>query len=147
MENRFKEQLRDPGEQIQAQPRDDLDQQHSNLPHSPLQITRQNRNAKAPEAFDPRMEAPAHRTQAPQSTGVHNQRVLPASSTASQQQGQAIHQAEKGSLCKEREAISLAPGHHDRDQPVTPALSTSHQESSVIVTTQDQASTSLRRKM
>lgn len=147
MENQSGEQLREPGEQTQAQ--------QTRPPPTAQQLaafaaanhqTRQKR--EAPEAFAPEMEAPARRTQAPQSTGFHNQRFLQALSIAPQEQGQAIIPADAAPHSEESETISQAPDDHDRSQLVLSTLSTSpHQDSSVIAATQDQANADLRQQL
>ena len=147
MENQFREQPRESGEQTQAQP--------TRPPPTAQQLaafavanhrTRQKR--EAPEAFAPEIEAPARRTQAPRSTGVHKQRFLPASNIAPQEQGQAIILTDLTPHPEENEVISQALDDHDRSQLVLPALVTSpHQESSVIAATQDQAHADLRDQL
>lgn len=146
MENQSGEQLREPGEQTQAQQTRPPSTQQLAAFAAANHQTRQKR--EAPEAFAPEMEAPARRTQAPQSTGVHNQRFLQALSIAPQEQGQAIIPADAAPHSEESDAISQAPDDHDRSQLVLPTLSTSpHQESSVIAATQDQANADLRQQL
>lgn len=147
MENQSREQPRESGEQSQAQP--------TRPPPTAQQLaafatanhqTRQKRGA--PEAFAPEIEAPARRIEAPQSTGVHNQRFLPASSVAPEEQGQAIIPADPIAHSEESKEISQAPDDRDRSQLMLPALSTSpHQESSVIAATQDQVNADLRQQL
>ena len=103
MENQSGEQLREPGEQTQAQQTRPPSTQQLAAFAAANHQTRQKR--EAPEAFAPEMEAPARRTQAPQSTGVHNQRFLQALSIAPQEQGQAIIPADAAPHSEESEAI------------------------------------------
>lgn len=147
MENQSREQPRESGEQIQAQP--------TRPPPTAQQLaafaaanhqTRQKRGA--PEAFAPEIEASARRAQAPQSTGVHKQRFLPASNIAPQEQGQAIILTDLTAHSEKDEVILQALEDHDHSQLVIPALITSpHQESSVIAATQDQAHADLREQL
>lgn len=147
MENQSREQPRESGEQIQAQPtRPPATAQQLAAFATATHQTRQKR--EAPDALAPEIEAPARRTQAPQSTRVHNQRFLQASSIAPQEQGQAIIPTDTTAHSEKNEVISQAPDDHDRSQLVSPALSTSpHQESSVITATQDQAHADLREQL
>lgn len=147
MENQSREQPRESGEQIQAQPtRPPTKAQQLASFATATHQTRQKR--EAPDAFAPEIEAPARRTQAPQSTGVHNQRFLQASNIAPQEQGQAIIPTDPTAHSEKNEVISQTPDDHDRSQLVSPALSTSpHQESSVITATQDQAHADLREQL
>lgn len=147
MENQFREQPRESGEQIQAQP--------TRPPPTAQQLAafavanhQTGQKREAPEAFAPEIEAPTRRTQAPRSTGVHKQRFLPASNLAPQEQGQAIILTDLTAHSEKNEVISQAPDDHDRSQLVLPALVTSpHQESSVIAATQDQAHADLREQL
>ena len=86
----------------------------------------------APEPFTVEVEAPARRTEAPQSTGVHNQRFMPSSTAISEQQVPAITPIDPShpllpalsAFDQESSAMDTNSNNHDYIQPVTAALST-----------------------
>ena len=124
MENLSGEQARSQGRQVTAEPTrirpPPTAEQLAQFAASHHQM-RQKR--AAPEPFTVEVEAPARRTEAPQSTGVHNQRFMPSSSAISEQQVPAIPPALSASD-QESSTMDTNPNDHNYIQPVTAALST-----------------------
>lgn len=134
MESLSEEQLREQGQQIQPQ----LKQTRPTAEQlvAIAAANTQKKKRKAPERFDQEMEHPLRRPEAPQSTGVHNRLFLPSSSTASQQQGQAINSAEPSSNSHKDPATALAPDHNDQNQELL-----------ISEANPDQANTDLRQQL
>ena len=133
MENLSAEQSREQGQQASAQ------LAHIRPPPTAAQLAefaasnQQNRQKReAPEPFDVEVEAPARRTQAPQSTGIHNQRFLPSSPAISEQKVPTITPVDQShpvvlapSASNQGLPTSDAhPSDQDHIQPVTSAFST-----------------------
>ena len=87
MENSSEEQRRQQGEQTQT-PRRRPQPTAEQLARFAATDHQMKQKRKAPEPFALGVEAPARRTQAPQSSGVHNQRFLPPPSPELQHQEQ-----------------------------------------------------------